>query len=145
MPYPYFPQSYVPYGTQQQMQMPQMSTMIHVQSENDARNYPVAPGNSITFINDNEPFIYVKTASASQLGQPSFERYRVIREAAATEQKPPAVQESRDSGNATTENAAYALKTETDALRAEVERLKATVDKMATQAKKPVSKGDSNE
>ena len=33
---------------------------VRVQNENEARMYPVAPGNSVTFINENAPYCYTK-------------------------------------------------------------------------------------
>lgn len=53
---------------------------ISVQSETEARNYPVAPGNSITFKNENTPYVYVKTMGFSQLDRPVFERFRLVKE-----------------------------------------------------------------
>lgn len=53
---------------------------VRVQSEQDARSYPVAPGNSVTFIDENAPFCYVKAVDASALDRPRFERYRLVKE-----------------------------------------------------------------
>lgn len=86
-----FPMGYQPYypQVQQQMAQPQMQQpqapvqnngFVRVQSENDARMYPVAPGNSITFIDDNAPYCYVKTMDFSQLDRPKFEKYRLVKE-----------------------------------------------------------------
>ena len=62
-----------------QQQSPQ-SGIVHVQTEEEWRNYPVAPGNTIIFKNDNAPFIYTKTMDSSQLGQPIFEKFRLVKE-----------------------------------------------------------------
>ena len=45
----------------QQMQQPaiQQSGFVLVPSEQEARNYPVAPGNSITFKDENAPYCYL--------------------------------------------------------------------------------------
>lgn len=59
----------------------QSNGFIPVQSETDARNYPVAPGNSVTFKDEKEPYVYVKTMGFSQLDRPVFEKYRLVREA----------------------------------------------------------------
>lgn len=96
MAYPnsYFPVGYQPaqiYYPQPQMQQQapqpqqsqapvQQSGFVRVQSENDARMYPVAPGNSVTFIDDNAPYCYVKTMDFSQLDRPKFEKYRLVKE-----------------------------------------------------------------
>ena len=53
---------------------------LSVPSEDVARGYPVAPGNSITFKNENAPYIYTKTMGFSQLDRPIFEKFRLVRE-----------------------------------------------------------------
>ena len=42
--------------------------------------YPVAPGNSVTFINENEPYCYTKSVDLSQLDRPKFDKYRLVKE-----------------------------------------------------------------
>ena len=68
----------------QQIQQAQVSgsagNIVHVQSEDEMRSYPVAPGNTIIFKNDNAPYIYTKTMDSSQLGQPIFEKFRLVKE-----------------------------------------------------------------
>lgn len=72
------------YGQQPQAQMqPQMSgnsSFVSVRSEAEARNYPVAYGNSVNFKDENAPYLYVKTMGFSQLDRPIFERYRLTKE-----------------------------------------------------------------
>lgn len=68
------PQNYAPQGFQNQ------SNFVPVPSEEVARNYPVAAGNSVTFKNENAPYIYTKTMGYSQLDRPVFEKYKLIRE-----------------------------------------------------------------
>lgn len=53
---------------------------IAVPSEEDARKYPVAPGNSVTFKNENAPYVYTKTMGFSQLDRPLFEKFRLVKE-----------------------------------------------------------------
>lgn len=75
-------------GTNQPMQtasQPNLPTLqqgvfVRVPSEQEARNYPVSPGNSVTFIDENAPFCYVKAVDASALDRPRFERYRLVKE-----------------------------------------------------------------
>lgn len=64
----------------QVQQHPQQSGFVPVNSENEARMYPVAPGNSVTFIDENSPYCYVKTMGFSQLDRPKFEKYRLVKE-----------------------------------------------------------------
>lgn len=70
------------YQSQMQPQAMQIQNggFISVPSEEVARNYPVAPGNSITFKNENAPYIYTKTMGFSQLDSPLFERYKLVKE-----------------------------------------------------------------
>lgn len=63
-------------------QSPQIQSggFIPVPSEEVARNYPVAPGNSVTFKNENAPYVYTKTMGFSQLDRPIFEKYKLVKE-----------------------------------------------------------------
>lgn len=87
------PMPYYPYFSQNMPQMPQMPPMPQVQqqnntrsdfvvvrSEEEARNYPVAFGNTVTFKHESEPYMYTKTMGVSQLDRPVFERYKLIKE-----------------------------------------------------------------
>lgn len=64
----------------QQMPVNNASSFIRVQNEAEAKSYPVEPNKSIIFKDDNAPYIYTKTMDASQLSQPIFERYRLVKE-----------------------------------------------------------------
>lgn len=69
---------------QAQQTMPKMETVnggfVSVRSEQEARNYPVAPMNSITFKDETAPYVYTKTMGLSQLEPPRFEKYRLVKE-----------------------------------------------------------------
>lgn len=71
---------------QQQMQQPVQqyptvqSGFVRVRNENEARMYPVAPGNSVTFIDEVQPYCYTKTVNMGQLDRPIFEKYRLVKE-----------------------------------------------------------------
>lgn len=73
--------NYNPYFNQQYGQnLPtQQSPFISVRSEAEARNYPVAYGNSVTFKDETAPYVYCKTMF-SQFDKPSFEKYKLIKE-----------------------------------------------------------------
>ena len=60
----------------------QNSGLVSVHSEAEARNYPVAHGNSVTFKDENAPYVYVKTMGFSQLDRPTFERFKLVKEEA---------------------------------------------------------------
>lgn len=97
-PYNYFPASYQnPYMQsyqqqqaalqqqyQQQMQQQQQPQTLSggyvtVRSEEEARSYPVAPGASVTFFNETQPFCYKKSAGTSPLDPPTFEIYQITK------------------------------------------------------------------
>jgi hypothetical protein len=60
---------------------PQISNgFISVRSEMEARNYPVGLGNSVTFKDENAPYVYTKTMGFSQLDIPRFEKYKLVKE-----------------------------------------------------------------
>lgn len=64
----------------QPVQIQQNSNFIPVPNEDFARNYPVALGVSVSFKDENAPYIYTKTMGPSQLSQPIFEKYKLIKE-----------------------------------------------------------------
>ena len=49
-------------------------------NEEEALNYPVAPGNSVNFIDPNTEYVFVKTMGFSQFDNPRFEKYRLVKE-----------------------------------------------------------------
>lgn len=81
-PYPYqyqYPQF------QAQSQQIQNGGFISARSIEEAYNWPVAPGNSLTFRIENTPYVCTKTKGFSPLEQPVFERYRLVKEDDATQ------------------------------------------------------------
>lgn len=144
MAYPYYPATYNPAFNpymQQQMQQPQNQQiqnggLVSVRSEDEARNYPVAPGNSVTFKNESAPFVYTKTMGFSQLDRPVFERFRLVKEDAENAPK-------TDEKKQEIDLSAYALKTDLAAILGEIDAIKATVDAM--RQKKPTKKEKDDE
>jgi len=90
-PYQY-PQQYgypiqQPQPLQQPIQQPaqpqiQNGGFLSAPNEAYARNYQVALGTSVTFKDENAPYVYEKTMGFSQLEGPKFEKYRLIKEEA---------------------------------------------------------------
>lgn len=82
----YYQPNYNPYYQNQQQMQPQTQqsiqggSLISVHDENEARMYPVGPGYSITFKDENQPYIYTKTMGFSQLDRPVFEKYKLVKE-----------------------------------------------------------------
>ena len=94
---------------------------VSVRSAQEAFNYPVALGNSVTFKDETAPYIYVKTRGFSQLEEPIFEQFQLVKvntaqKASETPVQAIEAQEGKDTG--------YALKSDTAALWSEIETLK---------------------
>lgn len=95
-PYYYQPMQPLPQQIPQQMpqQMPQItqpqqtitsSGVIWVTSEDTVRNYAVAPGGSVLFMHENEPYMYMK--SADQFGKATIKKSRLVDESESQERK----------------------------------------------------------
>ena len=146
-PNPYYQQMQTPAMMQQNQQMQnaqqnqqptiQQSGFVLVQSEQEARAYPVAPGNSITFKDESQPYCYVKTMGFNQLDRPTFERYRLVKEdSPVTAQNATASADSAEGSKDT----AYALKSDLGAIWSEIdvikEKLRTQTEKKAVKARK---------
>ena len=110
----------------QQPQQPQIQNggLVSVRNIQEALNYPIAPGNSVMFKDESSPFIYVKTKGFSQLEEPIFEKYRLVKE-----EQPQAVNNNESVVND------YALKSDLqatqDALIKQINDLQARLDSLA--------------
>ena len=129
----------------QQSQQPiqqqiQNGGFVSVHNENEARNYPIAPGNSVTFKDENAPYVYTKTQGFSQLDRPVFEKYRLVKEedyqAQQVAQNAPTSEEKTEQAN----NIDYALKSDLRALWGEIEELKKRIPKSKEEIKNKVEK-----
>jgi hypothetical protein len=118
------------------MQQPtiQQSGFVLVQSEQEARAYPVAPGNSITFKDEAKPYCYVKTMGFNQLDRPTFERYRLVKEDSQSEARESPTTNGQP---ATAKNTTYATKDDLAAVWDELDALK---EKLQAQAEKKTVK-----
>lgn len=74
------PQAQTPQTPQQLPPQIQNGGFISAPSEQYAREYAVAPGNSVTFKNENAPYCYTKTMGFSPFEQPIFKKYRLVEE-----------------------------------------------------------------
>lgn len=124
MPYPYIsPYQQIP---QYSPQTQSAGNIIPVPSETVARNYPLAPGTSGTFINENEPYCYTKTMGLGQFDRPVFKRYRLVEETDTPQdtQTAPATTSTAESSTAIPEH----IKADIAALRALYDDLKLDVE-----------------
>lgn len=90
---------------------------VSVRSAQEAFNYPVALGNSVTFKDETAPYIYVKTRGFSQLEEPVFEQFQLVKVDNSQKAAEPAQATSPE----------YALKTDIAALQNEIDLLKKKV------------------
>lgn len=142
--YPQFYQQYPQQQAQQPIQQPQQpivppiqqpnpqpisSGLISIPSEADARNYPVGYGQSVSFRDENAPYLYTKTMGFSQLEPPKFEKYKLIKESADSPDKPL-------ENNQTEKLPSYAEKSDIEDVRAEIRSLKDEVAKLKEKKKK---------
>ena len=76
----YMPQANQPSQNIQQTVQPivQQPTVIWITDENIVKNFPLAPGGSQIFMNESEPFMYMKTAD--QFGKTSVIKKRLVDE-----------------------------------------------------------------
>lgn len=124
---------------QNTFQMPQGGTtpssqiqnggFISVRSAQEAFNYPVALGNSVTFKDETAPYIYVKTRGFSQLEEPVFEQFQLVKVNASQKPAETPIQAIETQGDKTIE---YALKSDTAALWNEIEALKKRLSELKT-------------
>ena len=133
MAYPYYQQPVMPVQvmpqqvqptTQQQFPVNQAG-FVRVRDENEARMYPVAPGNSVTFVNENSPYCYTKTVNMGQLDRPIFEKYRLVKEDDSST-APEAVQKPVES--TAMDLSKYALAADFAAIRAEIDSIKTDIE-----------------
>lgn len=142
---PNFQQQMQNQSNYQQSQQPiqqqiQNGGFVSVHNENEARNYPIAPGNSVTFKDENAPYVYTKTQGFSQLDRPVFEKYRLVKEEDYQPQQiaqnaPTSVEKAEQANNID-----YALKSDLRALWDEIEALKKRMPKAKEEIKNKVEK-----
>lgn len=162
--YPMYPQNYPTYPTYQYQPYPayqqpvqnvtapqqpappvQSSAPISVRGEQQALDWPIAPGNSLTFIDESAGYVYTKT-SLNQFDRPQFVKYKLVRE--DVQQPVDAPQSNANAPAAPMPD--YALKSDVDALRSEVvgeleefrTRLDGLVEKPAGKGKKKEDNSD---
>ena len=110
--------------TQQQYPIVQ-GGFVRVRNENEARMYPVAPGNSVTFIDETGPYCYCKTVNMGQLDRPVFEKYRLVKE----DDAPAPVEAPQKHVEVPTQDLSnYATKADLEAFRADISTLKTDIE-----------------
>ena len=118
------------YG-QQSTQQIQNGGFVSVRGIEEAYNWPVAPGNSIMFKDENAPYVYTKTKGFSQLDQPVFERYRLVKEDDASQGSNSPQNSPKDAQN---------YDNEIKLLWDEINALKGQINASTGKVKKPAKK-----
>lgn len=113
-----------PYQGQAQQQA---NGLIAIQSEMEARSYPVAPGNTLLFKHQTEPYLYTKSMGYSLMEPPQFEVYRRVDENAQNATEATFIAEAKPC-------CSEELKADLEALRERIEAL----EKPKRTAKKEV-------
>lgn len=83
------PNAIWPQAQQPQQQTTSTGALIPVPDEDFARSYPVAFGQSVSFRDENQPYIYTKTMGVSQMEPPSFKKYKLVEEPTGDPEKSP--------------------------------------------------------
>lgn len=114
------------------------SNFVPAPSEDFARNYPVGYGKSVNFKAENAPYIYVKTMGFSQLDNPVFEKYRLVKEEPKTAQ-------NGSEGSETYKLSLDELKREIEAIKGQIEALQESVKTLQEKSKVKSSKKEVTE
>ena len=122
-------------GNSSQMQI-QNGGFISVHNIQEAFNYPVAPGNSVTFKDENSPYIYVKTKGFSQLEEPIFKKFRLIEESDTQTQE----SVTGTSNEQTINCADFAKQAEITALWSEIDALKKQMAELTAKPEKAIKR-----
>lgn len=78
------------------MQSRPVTGFIGVQSEQEARSYPVTPGSSVTFRDESSPNIFYTKTVVSQFDAPIFERYKMVKDEPVPAAPAPQIEPSKD-------------------------------------------------
>lgn len=125
-------QAFVPQQNQQQVQN---GGFVNVRSETEARNYPVALGNVVTFKDETAPYIYTKTMGFSPLDIPRFEIYKQVPD--PTQEQQPTEQNAGSTEMESVRNEMNNMKQEISALWQSLDELKYDRGRQNGAGKKP--------
>ena len=132
--YPYMQNYQHPMQQTQPIQQPaqiQDGGVVCVKDETAARNYPIAPGVSMTLIDEPRQHLFIKTMGFNQLEKPIFKKFQLI-------------PENENNGDIsgvppeTKKDTSESLKPQIESLQREIEGIKAEIEKL--KAEKPKKK-----
>lgn len=108
---------------------PQEYGFVRVQSEEQAREWKVAPGNSVTFINDTAPYCYTKSMGLSQFDTPVFRKFRLEEEAVTEARKSPNLEQSEKEYN-------YLTPDDIEPIKAKIKQIEAFMEEIRKEGRK---------
>lgn len=131
---------------QQVQTIPQIQNggIVSVHSRKEAFDYPIAPGNGMTFFDESAMKCYIKSKGYAPFEQPSFAEYDLVKvqpeaQSAKQAQNEPINEPTKEP----IKNTNYATKDELAAVLSEIDALKANIESLTV--KKPVKKKESEE
>ena len=146
--YPFMQGYQMPYmqGYQQQAQQPIQQTIqqpaqiqdggvVCVKDETAARNYPIAPGVSMTLIDEPRQHLFIKTMGFNQLEKPVFKKFQLIPENENNGDLSGGISETVKDTNEELKLQLEGLQLEIEGIKAEIEKLKAEKPKKKIAAK----------
>ena len=110
-----------------------------MRNETEARNYPVALGNSVTFKDETAPYIYTKTMGFSQLDAPKFDKYKLVKE---TPVEPSNLPQNDNLNLEPINDTIDGIKSEIETIWNEIEGIKNDRSKSETPAKRAAKRKD---
>lgn len=122
----------------QQMQQPaqiQDGGVVCVKDETAARNYPIAPGVSMTLIDEPRQHLFIKTMGFNQLEKPVFKKFQLIPESENNGDISGVSPETVKDTNEDLKPQIEGLQREIEGIKAEIEKLKAEKPKKKIAAK----------
>lgn len=141
--YPYMQMPYMqnyqqPIQQAQQIQQPaqiQDGGVVCVKDETAARNYPIAPGVSMTLIDESRQHLFIKTMGFNQLEKPIFKKFQLIPESENNSDLSGGISETVKDTNEDLKPQIELLQSEIEGIKAEIEKLKAEKPKKKIAAK----------
>ena len=155
-PMQYQPNVMAPQQTAQPVQatQPPMQNggFVQVRSFEEVRNWPMAPGNTVTFIDEARTHMYTKTASYNQLEAPIIVSYLVVREgdnnaaqSDASEQKGTDIPYALKDDVAALAGVVRDVNDTVTTMKDEMEKMSGTLYGIAGTKKKPATKKDAED
>jgi len=126
---PYYPMNYynpMQPGYAAQTQPTQSNDFIPIPSEEDARNFPMQRGTSVTFKDENLPYIYIKKLGTGQFDSPTFEVYEIKKRAPQNAQRAESAPPREEADKLSN----YVTKAEYGQICDEIESIRDTVERL---------------